>query len=382
MSTNEPIFQPTPQAGHTAVCFGDTVVVWGGYTVTVTMHNYHTERYIDPEKLSVYDVETDSWRRVPTTGKAPPAKSGASAVAVGRHMYIVGGNSAVTHNANHTYCLDFPRRTWKYIPTGDPGENPSVRDKFSAWHYNNKIYIFGGYGPSLDDYLYEHGRYVVDESMDSIDRGWNNQLLALDLDTHRWSDIHTSGSVPTARAAHATVIVDDRALDVTGDIPCGRSWHSFTPFDNRHLFLYGGYSQDNQALSDCWIFDTGSCTWKEMPNRKQHRLWHTANKTSSGDIVIFGGCENDILNHNVDMRQSNEIMLFRFSPKSLVCISLDLAVNFRKILAPEFCDLPKSLRERVKRRIQCRILTDRLKKPNSDPNLVFDGQSGQTCDIS
>jgi N-acetylneuraminic acid mutarotase len=109
---------------------------------------------------------------------------------------------------------------------------------------------------------------------------------------------------------------------VTGSIPCGRSWHTLSPFDDCNLFLYGGYSQNNSALSenlsifcfrdvssflsfyvsgDCWLYNVKSNTWMEMPDRGQKRLWHTACASPNGDIIIFGGCKNNILDHDLEV---------------------------------------------------------------------------------
>ena len=79
-------------------------------------------------------------------------------------------------------------------------------------------------------------------------------------------------------------------------VPCGRSWHSFTPVNHKDIFLYGGYSQDNSPLSDCWILDCETYRWTRQTGcYDKPRLWHTGCCTDDGDILIFGGCSNDIL---------------------------------------------------------------------------------------
>ncbi len=35
---------------------------------------------------------------------------------------------------------------------------------------------------------------------------------------------------------------------VAGDHPEGRSWHSFTPITDSHIFMYGGYSDQGVPL--------------------------------------------------------------------------------------------------------------------------------------
>lgn len=37
------------------------------------------------------------------------------------------------------------------------------------------------------------------------------------------------------------------------EMPCGRSWHTFSAVSDTMIFLYGGFSQDETPLSkSCW----------------------------------------------------------------------------------------------------------------------------------
>ena len=38
--------------------------------------------------------------------------------------------------------------------------------------------------------------------------------------------------------------------DVKRSTPLGRSWHSLTKIDTQNIFLYGGLSQDDDALGE------------------------------------------------------------------------------------------------------------------------------------
>ena len=37
-------------------------------------------------------------------------------------------------------------------------------------------------------------------------------------------------------------------IDVNGEVPRGRSWHGFTSVTDNILFMYGGYSQNEDPL--------------------------------------------------------------------------------------------------------------------------------------
>ena len=70
-----------------------------------------------------------------TTGKVPPGTSGASAVVLENHMYIIGGHIELG-NTNDVYRLNLQTWTWELLEC--EGLKMSPRDKFSAWEYKNK----------------------------------------------------------------------------------------------------------------------------------------------------------------------------------------------------------------------------------------------------
>ena len=103
--------------------------------------------------------------------------------------------------------------------------------------------------------------------------------------------------------------------------PLGRSWHSMTKIDDQNIFLYGGLSQDDDALSktrarlsfsfgisswsevwlfcakkgDAWILNVPTLSWTKLGTRLEPRLWHTAPVASiHGQVYIYGGSSNDV----------------------------------------------------------------------------------------
>ena len=130
---------------------------------------------------------------------------------------------------NHVYALDLTRLRWlpevtavsaiddsDSSPTGKARVSqqrrrlPSPRDKHNMCVYGERLYVFGGYGPSIMQYLHEQGNWDasgdpnggLDETL-----GWNNQLLELDLRALVWRNPRTSGSIPASRAASASCLV-------------------------------------------------------------------------------------------------------------------------------------------------------------------------------
>ena len=49
---------------------------------------------------------------------------------------------------------------------------------------------------------------------------------------------------------------------------------------------------------DAWLLDMAQLQWTQLTLGESHpRLWHTCSCTGDGELIVFGGCENDILNY-------------------------------------------------------------------------------------
>ena len=45
-----------------------------------------------------------------------------------------------------------------------------------------------------------------------------------------------------------TIIIVIFSIPTTGNVPEGRTWHSLSAASDKHLFLYGGFNNDEEAL--------------------------------------------------------------------------------------------------------------------------------------
>lgn len=137
--------------------------------------------------------------------------------------------------------------------------------------------------------------------------------------------------------------------------PEPRSWHSLTAISDDELILFGGLSNSCEPLKDCWRYRISSNTWDirsvrhVVPN--EPRLWHTAVFSPlDKEILIYGGGTQNILNYRLTSVYPNDLITLRFSPRSLLRLTLDSAVKYRKWLAPGYLDLPHHLRQLIKDR--------------------------------
>lgn len=369
---------PAERSGHVAVSDGRHMFVWGGYKSNQVRGLY--DFYLPREELWIYNMETGRWKKINTEGDVPPSMSGSCAVCVDRVLYLFGGHHS-RGNTNKFYMLDSRSadRVLQWERIDCQGIPPSSKDKLGVWVYKNKLIFFGGYGYLPEDKVL--GTFEFDETSfwnSSHPRGWNDHVHILDTETFTWSQPITTGKTPSPRAAHACATVGNKGfvfggryrdarmndlhclnLDTwewtelipQGICPVGRSWHSLTPVSSDHLFLFGGFTTEKQPLSDAWTYCISKNEWIQFnhPYTEKPRLWHTACASDEGEVIVFGGCANNLLVHH-RAAHSNEVLTFSVQPKSLVRLSLEAVICFKEMLANSWNCLPKHLLHSVNQR--------------------------------
>ncbi|GFY46298.1 kelch domain-containing protein 1 [Trichonephila inaurata madagascariensis] len=287
-SSSEYLFEiPPARTGHVAVSYDKCVLVWGGYKENP---GAQASTYYSGSEMWIYSCVSERWWDIIKNFCImklvhykkylkecydtihPPGTSGSTAVIIEDSLYLFGGYGYRGEGCtNRLYKLDLTAFSWELLkPTGTP---PIPVDKMVGWQYNDKFYIFGGFGnpdagpPHDFQFIFYHLLW----------RGWTNQFFEYDPKKNRWSVPATTGTLPSARAAHAAAVAQGKVyifggrhdvfrlndmhcldmktmewsgkLSMKGTLPVGRSWHSLTALDDRYLVLYGGFSQSNVALS-------------------------------------------------------------------------------------------------------------------------------------
>ena len=93
---------PKPRAGHSAVVYGNMMVVFGG-------------RDEDNEKLNdlwIFDIPSRKWKEEKPVSPAPIPRSGHSACIVRDQMMIFGGILEVTKELDDMHTFDFKSKRW------------------------------------------------------------------------------------------------------------------------------------------------------------------------------------------------------------------------------------------------------------------------------
>jgi len=421
------------RAGHVTVENGGRVLVWGGYIVSRRQAHDRYQRYWRSHWLMSYQADTGKWFPMYTHPEdAPRPASAAAGEIVNDTLYLFcgfcvdlvvehgpnGGTNPIVYqdnypgvsprlepeerhkaclarngiesllvtdyagiscrNRNEVHALDLQTRRWKKLePQGTP---PFKCDKLSAWVYDRKIYLFGGYGncPDPDHRLATPPTtsWIMDRYTEEYEpRGWNNQLVGFDPETCSWSWPKVKGSggldsMPCPRAAHATAVnpeggyvlmmggrhgnqrlndlyILDMATfewsllqpatddDMAREFRCpqGRSWHSLTYLSDHRFLLYGGYSDSEQPLGDCWRFTLNPkehrfSSWERLSHLEDPafglRIWHTGVRIPDGDgAMIVGGFASPKPISSPDIHHGNSVLRLQVSPKSLRSLALD-----------------------------------------------------------
>jgi len=232
---------------HTSVIIGDRVINFGGYD--------GISQYFD---LSFFYPETSLWEfPVSVSGDIPESRVNHAACALGKSMYLWGGNKRDEDGRYRTfedfYRFDTENFTWEKIQAR--GDFPTSRSGHCLVSIKNKIYLFGG------------GIWTP--------MGWikkYNTVHLYDTETNEWSLPKVHG---------------DKVDASTFAIP-------FTI--GSFLFIYGGGSLSQQCVLDTlYVLDTISFTWTKLKIYPKSDLSDFPGRdmgTASileNDIWVFGG---------------------------------------------------------------------------------------------
>ena len=324
---------------HVAVRLNNYIVVIGGWD--------RNHQQVSTHVIWMYNVYTDQWSKYHIPGKksAPPALSGACATAIDTDIYMFGGFS--DELGRHTNEIWKLTRTpqgyfdWSKIIFQHDEKLLSPRKGHSGWEYDKCLWVFGGSGPVSPESLNDHGDFS------GI---FTNQLLCYDPSTQMWTNPECFGAVPTPRSDHSTDIIRDKVwlfagidnswmiledffeLDMQSHVwtqittdqtkPQGRFDSSLSANFDRQLVLHGGISEfDSIELSDTWIMDLPSQTWRKYTSYQDHgRSGHTGSLGANKSIVIIGGDSSE----NPDYTPIFHVML---EAKSLQHLAMKIIYN-------------------------------------------------------
>jgi len=211
--------------------------------------------------LWCYDIPQNLWTLVNPTGDIPTPRHNHSAILFDSKIWIFGGTNEDSV-LNDLYVYDITQNSFLKISNANVGVIAPFLHGHSATLYakpgeNAKMLIFGG-------------GYWKDNQ-----RCYMNQIYSYDLIDNQWS-----------------------ILEVTGDIPCGRSFHSTCLYEDC-LLIFGGWwmtgdgrSRKEFYTNEILVFDLLTNTWKQhkptihTPGPRNRHSWVALDKNR---FIVYGG---------------------------------------------------------------------------------------------
>ena len=187
---------------HAAVRLQDCIVVFGDI-------DHKTGKELR-NAIYVYNLYTDQWRKhiIPKHKILPSKMMGRCAEAIGSDIYVfstpkydMGGLWKLVRKGNKG-CF-----SWSEVSVN---KIPLHRYDMTGWEYAEKLWIFGGVGPSPVDVgqLNNFVDFILLPNGDGV----NNQLLCFDPSCQEWNNVKSFGAVPSPRRHHSSAIMNDKVL--------------------------------------------------------------------------------------------------------------------------------------------------------------------------
>ena len=130
--------------------------------------------------VEIFDLVTEQWQQIPTTGEAPPGHMNASCVAVATYIYHFGGRDGSNYY-NSVHCLEISKLMWILVPLANNQDTPMLKSSAAMIVYSDNLIVAGGYGllPEISD----PDKYVPDPDPGYEDHGWTNEVHCFHVDS-------------------------------------------------------------------------------------------------------------------------------------------------------------------------------------------------------
>uniref|UniRef100_A0A8C4TKF5 Leucine zipper like post translational regulator 1 n=1 Tax=Erpetoichthys calabaricus TaxID=27687 RepID=A0A8C4TKF5_ERPCA len=289
---------PAPRYHHSAVVYGSSMFVFGGYTGDI----YSNSNLKNKNDLFEYKFATGQWTEWKVEGRLPVARSAHGATVYSDKLWIFAGyDGNVRLSDMWTISLqDREQTSWEEIEQS--GEIPPSCCNFPVAVCRDKMFVFSG----------QSGAKIT------------NNLFQFEFKEKVWTRIPT-----------------EHLLRGSPPPPQRRYGHTMVAFD-RHLYVFGG-AADNTLPNELHCYDVDSQTWEviqpspdsELPTG---RLFHAAAVIFDA-MYIFGGT----VDNNV---RSGEMYRFQFSCYPKCTLHEDYGKLWEN---RQFCDVEFILGEKEER---------------------------------
>lgn len=272
--------------------------------------------------LHALHVDTLEWRKLHSTGEIPAPRANHSSVVVGaeqQHMLIFGGWDG-QKRLNDMHVLDTFALTWSRVDTNAPALVPHPRAGMTLASHRDRIFLFGGSGPSAkcynDLHIYDPKGQIwmetlvatTDDADESDEVGTTNDVSASGSSAR--SSNTSSGHENAQEMGGGVTLTAQQLMDygmygdgdanpndnphqdqivILGHGPGRRAGHTCSVVD-RKLFVFGG-SYGSEYLNDFYVLDTdppprAAISYASSTQTLQHSLKHFMNSPEFSDIAF------------------------------------------------------------------------------------------------
>ncbi|XP_014167321.2 kelch domain-containing protein 1 isoform X1 [Geospiza fortis] len=335
---------PTPRDKLSCWVYKNRLIYFGGYgcrkhnelSDCFDVHDAFWEGQIFwgwHNDVHVFDTTTQTWSQPTIRGGDPPQPRAAHTCAVlGNKGYIFGGRVLFT------IIQIFPGKRLCKEP-----------ERARKCHEASPIHLSGRKGhlfPNLELELVKEDDDDDDDENQLYQESFENRLRSV-----MWTQFLQQTRMNDLHCLNLDTWTWSGRINISGEKPRDRSWHTLTPIGEDRLFLFGGLSSDNVPLSDGWIHSIATNGWKQLTHlpKSRPRLWHTACLGQEGEVMVFGGSKDDLL--FMDTGHCSDLLIFQTQPYSLLRLCLDCIGKNAALLEKQIPCLPPKLVQEVLKKI-------------------------------
>ncbi|NXJ05229.1 LZTR1 regulator, partial [Odontophorus gujanensis] len=268
---------PVARSAHGATVYSDKLWIFAGYDGNARLNDMWT--------IGLQDRELTCWEEIEQSGEIPPSCCNFPVAVCKDKMFVFSGQSGAKIT-NNLFQFEFKEKIWTRIPTehllrGSPPP-PQRRYGHTMVAFDRHLFVFGG----------------------AADNTLPNELHCYDVDSQTWEVIQPSpdsehagpGTPLRGGAAAGAGCVQPRGAQRGSD----RSWAASGRADSGHAqrgaLLTAGRGASAEALPFCARF---------LPQLPSGRLFHAAAVISDAMYIFGGTVDNNI--------RSGEMYRFQFS---------------------------------------------------------------------
>uniref|UniRef100_A0A803YJK2 BTB domain-containing protein n=1 Tax=Meleagris gallopavo TaxID=9103 RepID=A0A803YJK2_MELGA len=266
---------PAPRYHHSAVVYGSSMFVFGGYTGDI----YSNSNLKNKNDLFEYKFATGQWTEWKTEGRLPVARSAHGATVYSEKLWIFAGYDG-NARLNDMWTIGLQDREltcWEEIEQS--GEIPPSCCNFPVAVCKDKMFVFSGQsGAKITNNLFQFEfkekiwTRIPTEHLLRADNTLPNELHCYDVDSQTWEVIQPSPDSEVKPSAFLSAFYSPSFLThLLLPLPSGRLFHAAAVISDA-MYIFGGTVDNNIRSGEMYRFQF-SCYPKCTLHEDYGRLW-------------------------------------------------------------------------------------------------------------